>query len=57
VEIICLNLSYHSKSIRNSINRQSPLGDENWVYMVSKKYNLESTINPIGRPKREVSCY
>ena len=45
------------ESIRNSINRQSPLGDENWRYMVSKKYNLESTINSIGRPKREDSCY
>ena len=65
---ICLPDDWHSyinsdeknidiESIRNCINRQSPLGDENWRYMVSKKYNLESTINPIGRPKREVSCY
>ena len=41
------------ESIRNCINRQAPLGDKNWKYMVSKKYNLESTINPRGRPKKE----
>lgn len=42
-----------TQSIRNCINRQSPLGDENWKYMVAKKYNLESTLNPRGRPKNE----
>lgn len=41
------------ESIRNCINRQAPLGDENWKYMVSKKYNLESTMNQRGRPKKE----
>ena len=41
------------ESIRNCINRQAPLDDKNWKYMVSKKYNLESTINPRGRPKKE----
>lgn len=41
------------ESIRNCITRQAPLGDKNWKYMVSKKYNLESTMNPRGRPKKE----
>jgi putative transposase len=43
------------ESIRNCINRQAPLGDKNWKYMVSKQYNLESTMNPRGRPKKEES--
>jgi len=37
-------------SIRNSITRQSPLGDENWRYMIAKTHGLESTLNPRGRP-------
>lgn len=39
-------------TINNSIERQTPLGDENWQYMMCKRYNLESTLNPVGRPKR-----
>jgi putative transposase len=39
-------------SIRNSIDRQSPLGDESWKYEVSKEYGLESTLNSKGRPKK-----
>ena len=38
--------------IRNSIDRQTPLGDENWQNMISKKYGLESTLRPRGRPKK-----
>ncbi len=34
--------------IRNSITRQSPLGDENWRYMIAKERGLESTLNPRG---------
>ncbi len=41
--------------IRNSIERQSPLGDELWQYNIVKKYGLESTLNPIGRPRRKDS--
>ena len=36
--------------IRNSIERQSPLGDELWQMNIAKKYGLESTLNPRGRP-------
>jgi len=39
--------------IRNSIERQSPLGDDNWQYMISKKYGLESTLRPRGRPRKD----
>jgi putative transposase len=39
--------------IRNSIERQSPLGDELWQLNMVKKHGLESTLNPIGRPRRK----
>ena len=39
--------------IRNSIERQVPLGDENWQYMICKRYGLESTLRPRGRPKKD----
>ena len=39
--------------IRNSIERQSPLGDELWQLSMAKKHGLESTLNPIGRLRRK----
>lgn len=39
--------------IRNSIESQVTLGDENWQYMICKKYGLESTLRPKGRPRRD----
>ena len=39
--------------IRNSIERQSPLGKELWQLNMAKKHGLESTLNPIGRPRRK----
>jgi hypothetical protein len=41
--------------IRNCINRQAPLGEKNWQEKIVKKYGLESTINPRGRPKKSNS--
>ena len=38
--------------IRNSIERQSPLGEELWQVNIAKKYGLESTLNSRGRPKK-----
>jgi len=38
--------------IRNSIERQAPLGDEFWQLNMVKQCGLESTLNPIGRPRR-----
>ena len=40
-------------TIRNSIERQAPLGEESWTAKVSKMYGLESTLKPRGRPKKE----
>ncbi len=39
--------------IRNSINRQAPLGNENWVIKMAKKHGLLSTLKARGRPKNK----
>lgn len=40
------------KSIQRSILRGSPYGGDVWVNKTIKKFNLESTIRPRGRPKK-----
>ena len=46
-------LSQSEKAIiEKSIERQSPYGEENWKNNICKKYNLESTIKPRGRPRK-----
>ncbi len=35
-----------------SVNKQSPFGDIIWQQKVCKAYGLESTIRPVGRPKK-----
>jgi len=41
------------KAVRHSVNRGSPFGDENWVQAISRHLNLQSTLRPRGRPKKE----
>ena len=41
------------KAVRNSVHRGSPFGDENWVQAISRHLNLQSTLRPRGRPKKE----
>jgi putative transposase len=38
--------------IRQSVIRQAPYGDESWRLQLSKDLGLESTIRPIGRPRK-----
>lgn len=40
--------------IANAIQRQSPYGKDTWVQEIAKKYDILSTINPRGRPKKKV---
>jgi len=40
------------KAIQNSILRSSPFGSNNWISKIIKKFKLESTITPKGRPKK-----
>jgi putative transposase len=35
------------------VNRGAPFGDETWVQKISQELNLQSTIRPRGRPKKE----
>jgi len=39
-------------AIEKSIQRDSPFGESGWVGKIVKKFALESTINPRGRPKK-----
>ena len=41
------------KAVRNSVNRGSPFGDENWVQAIARHLNLQSTLRPRGRPQKE----
>lgn len=38
--------------IKKSIQRSSPYGDDNWKEKIVKKFKLESTVRPKGRPKK-----
>jgi len=41
-------------TIRNSVNRQAPLGNEKWQVETATKYGMLSTLNQRGRPKKDV---
>ena len=41
-------------TVRNSVNRQSPLGDEKWQVETATKYGMLSTLNQRGRPRKDV---
>jgi putative transposase len=40
------------EALRNSINRNRPLGDTEWIIETAKKMGLESTLRKRGRPKK-----
>ena len=41
-------------TIRNSVNRQAPLGNEKWQVDTATKYGMLSTLNQRGRPRKDV---
>ena len=41
------------EQIQLSLNRQRPLGSQQWVEQTVKKLGLECTIKPIGRPRKK----
>ena len=43
------------ESVRNSVNRQSPLGESIWQEKTAIEHGLSSTLNPRGRPKKEIT--
>ena len=40
------------KIIKKSIQKSSPFGGDNWVKLIVKRFNLESTLRSPGRPKK-----
>ncbi|MDF0643086.1 MAG: transposase [Nitrospira sp.] len=38
-------------AIRTSVQRGRPFGDESWVRRMAKRFGMESTLRPRGRPK------
>ena len=41
-----------AKKLQQSIRRGSPFGDELWTKMTAQQLNLESTLRPLGRPRK-----
>ncbi len=39
-------------AIRESVNRQRPFGDAGWVKAQARELNLESSLSPVGRPRK-----
>lgn len=40
------------EAIRASVNRQRPFGDAAWVKAQARELNLESSLSPMGRPRK-----
>lgn len=40
-------------TIRNSVNRQAPLGDKKWQVETATKYGMLPTLNQRGRPRKD----
>jgi len=41
------------ETVRRCAHRGQPLGNESWVESVARRLNLESTLRPRGRPKKD----
>jgi putative transposase len=41
------------RAVRTSVNRGAPFGDEAWVQRIAQQLNLQSTLRPRGRPRKE----
>ncbi|MBX3332527.1 MAG: hypothetical protein KF876_00305 [Nitrospira sp.] len=39
------------EALRTSVQRGRPFGEEGWVRRIAKRFDLESTLRPRGRPK------
>jgi putative transposase len=42
-----------TEALRRCINRGTPYGNEKWVRLTAKSHDLESTLRPRGRPRKE----
>jgi putative transposase len=41
------------RAVRRSVERGSPLGDESWSDRAIRRLGLESTVRPVGRPRKQ----
>ena len=52
-----VNLPQHQRELdrlRSCIRRGRPYGDDAWVRRTAAKLGLESTLRPVGRPKKAI---
>jgi len=53
--IACVNevlTAKEFKSLRTNVQRGQPYGDSRWIEETTNKYNLWSTLRPVGQPKK-----
>ena len=43
------------KRLQWSITRGAPFGDDGWRESIARRYNLEMTMRPRGRPKKMIN--
>lgn len=43
------------EAIRRSVKRGRPFGDERWMQRTAKRFGLESTFRPQGRPRKQAA--
>ena len=39
-------------ALRKCVHRGQPYGEENWIERTARKFGLESTLRPLGRPRK-----
>ena len=39
--------------VKDSLERGRPLGDERWTLKAARRFGLQYTLNPRGRPKKK----
>lgn len=42
-------------ALRRSVNRGSPFGDQPWTEQIVTRLSLESTLRPLGRPRKHIN--
>jgi putative transposase len=45
------------EEIRLSVNRGKPFGSDTWIQKIADKFSLKSTLNPRGRPKKNLTPF
>jgi len=43
------------EALRHSVKRGSPFGSASWAKTTARRLAIESTLNPIGRPRKQAT--